>query len=110
MRNLDGTSILYRSKHRGKINIQYIMNLINIQLGIKAWSNQTYIDFLDICHCYPERILPARMIPELIFIRDRNNTTVSIHMTNIFDTDYELIQDFPMPGRSWQFTLTKTLN
>ena len=33
-----------------------------------------------------------------------------MNITNLFDTEYELIQDFPMPGRNWQLSLTKILN
>ena len=57
----------------------------------------------------PEETLPERIIPELILSREVNEFKGSLHITNLFDTKYELIQDFPMPGRAWQFTLTKTL-
>ena len=100
--------ILYRSKHRGQINIQYQTTLIDVQLGLQAWSKQNYIDFLNY-PIMPKETLPERIIPELILSREINYFTWSMHITNLFDTKYELIQDFPMPGRTWQFTLTKTI-
>ena len=109
MTDREGAPILYRSKHQGEINVQYKMNLLNIQLGIKAWSQQIYEDFLDECHCMPERTLPEKIVPEIILSKKVNDYNGSMHITNLFDTEYELIQDFPMPGRSWQITLTKTL-
>jgi outer membrane receptor protein involved in Fe transport len=108
MKDREGEPILYRSKHRGQINIQYQMALIDVQLGLQAWSKQNYIDFLNY-PLMPKEILPERIIPELILSREINYFTWSMHITNLFDTKYELIQDFPMPGRTWQFTLIKTL-
>ncbi len=105
-----GEPILYRSKHRGQVNIQYQMNLLDVQLGLQAWSKQLYEDFLSESHFdFPIEELSERIIPELILSKKVNGFTGSLHITNLFDTKYELIQDFPMPGRAWQFNLTKTL-
>ena len=110
MTDRGGAPILYRSKHRGQVNVRYQTALINIQLGIQAWSKQIYEDFLSGSHFdFPIRELPERIIPELILSREVNGFTGSLHITNLIDTKYELIQDFPMPGRAWQFTLTKTI-
>ena len=105
-----GEPILYRSKHRGQVNIQYQMNLLDVQLGLQAWSKQLYEDFLSESHFdFPIEELSERIIPELILSKKVNEFTGSLHITNLFDTKYELIQDFPMPGRAWQLNLTKTL-
>ena len=110
MTDRGGAPILYRSKHRGQVNVRYQTALINIQLGIQAWSKQIYEDFLSGSHFdFPIRELSERIIPELILSKKVSDFTGSVHITNLFDTKYELIQDFPMPGRAWQFTLTKTL-
>jgi len=102
--------ILYRSQHRCQINIQYQTTLLDVQLKLKAWSKQMYEDFLSENHYdFPIRELPERIIPELILSREVNRFTASLHITNLFDTEYELIQDFPMSGRAWQFNLTKIL-
>ncbi|MEC7855158.1 MAG: TonB-dependent receptor, partial [Candidatus Neomarinimicrobiota bacterium] len=110
MTDRGGAPILYRSKHRGQANVRYQTALVNIQLGIQAWSKQIYEDFLSGSHFdFPIRELSERIIPELILSKKVSDFTGSVHITNLFDTKYELIQDFPMPGRAWQFTLTKTL-
>jgi outer membrane cobalamin receptor len=89
--------ILYRSQHRCQINIQYQTTLLDVQLKLKAWSKQMYEDFLSENHYdFPIRELPERIIPELILSREVNRFTASLHITNLFDTEYELIQDFPM--------------
>ena len=110
MTDRGGAPILYRSKHRGQANVRYQTTLVDLQLGIQAWSKQIYEDFLSGSHFdFPIRELPERIIPELILSREVNGFTGSLHITNLFDTKYELIQDFPMPGRAWQLNLTKTL-
>jgi outer membrane receptor protein involved in Fe transport len=110
MTDRGGEPILYRSKHRGQINIQYQTTLIDVQLGLQAWSKQIYEDFLSGSHYdFPIREIPEQIIPELILSKEINYFTWSMHITNLFDTKYELIQDFPMPGRTWKFTLTKTI-
>ena len=111
MTDRGGEPILYRSKHRGQINIQYQTTILDLQLGLKAWSKQMYEDFLSGSHFdFPIQELPERIIPELILSREVNRFTGTLHITNLFDTDYELIQDFPMPRQAWKFTITKTLN
>ena len=110
MTDRGGAPILYRSKHRGQANVRYQTTLVDLQLGIQAWSKQIYEDFLSGSHFdFPIRELPERIIPELILSREVNEFKGSLHITNLFDTKYELIQDFPMPGRAWQFNLTKAL-
>ena len=109
-----GDPILYRSNHRIQCNVTYQSTLMKIQLGIQAWSKQNYEDFLNDNDNdpfdYPIRELPARALPELVFSKEINTLKGSIRLSNLFDTQYELIQDYPMPGRIWQATLTKILN
>ena len=116
MSDRGGDPILYRSKHRGQLYINYQNKLIKIRAGVQAWSKQNYEDFLS--HHYqlvdgkiifPFRELPERVIPELILSKEMETYTASLRISNIFDTPYELIQDYPMPGRTWKFTLTKTI-
>ena len=115
MTDLDGDPILYRSKHRGQVNVHYQMGLVHIELGIQAWSKQIYEDFLSNYQIkdgeiiFPTGELQERTIPEIVLSKTISSFTGSMHITNLFDTEYELIQDFPMPGRTWQFTLIKTI-
>ena len=116
MLDRNGNPILYRSTHRGGLHFNYYLKKIKIRLGAQGWSKQIYDDFLS--HDYqqingifvfPIRELPERIIYELILSREIDSYTGSFRVSNLFDTEYELIQDFPMPGRTWQFTLTKTI-
>lgn len=40
----------------------------------------------------------------------KNALDLRFDLTNIFDTQYEIVADYPMPGRAWKFTLTYKLN
>jgi len=125
----EGNPILYRSTHRSQIYFNYKSKTISVQLGFQGWSKQIYENFLAHNQCdqnennenndcwiqkdekiiFPIRELPARVMPELIFSKVMNTYSGSLRISNLFDTKYELIQDFPMPGRIWKFTLTKTI-
>jgi outer membrane cobalamin receptor len=35
---------------------------------------------------------------------------ISIQIENIFDMNYEVIQDYPMPGRVWKVELNRSFN
>ena len=116
MSDRGGDPILYRSKYRGKLYLNYQNKLIKIRVGVQAWSKQNYEDFLshhyqlvDEKIIFPFRELPERVIPELILSKEMGTYTASLRISNVFDTQYELIQDYPMPGRTWNFTLTKTI-
>jgi hypothetical protein len=58
---------------------------------------------------FPTKILPEQIIPELILSREIRSFDVSLKIVNIFNKKYELIQDYPMPGRCLYGTLTKTI-
>lgn len=40
----------------------------------------------------------------------RNTIDLRFDMTNILDTQYEIVGNYPMPGRAWKFTVTYKLN
>lgn len=39
-------------------------------------------------------------------LKRRNVLDLRFDLTNIFDTQYEIVASYPMPGRGWSFTLT----
>ena len=98
------------------------MKTINIKLGAQAWSKQIYEDFLcdkekdENCKTesnnkmnFPIRELPKRLILETIISHSIKSFKYTFHISNLLDTRYELIQDYPMPGRNYKLTLTKTI-
>ena len=111
-----GDPILYRSRHRGQLYAYFSSHILDVRLGVQGWTEQAYEDFLS--HDYqfingkivfPLRKLPTTIISDLILSREIGMYRGSLRISNLFHMEYELIQDFPMPGRAWQFTLTKTL-
>lgn len=46
----------------------------------------------------------------LSFKIKRNTIDLRFDMTNILDTQYEIVGNYPMPGRAWKFTLTYKYN
>jgi outer membrane cobalamin receptor len=116
MSDRSGDPILYRSRHRGQLYADFSSNMLDVRLGVQGWSEQTYEDFLSHDRkfingkiIFPLRTLPTTMISDLILSREIGMYKGSLRISNLFDTQYELIQGFPMPGCAWKLTLTKTL-
>ena len=116
MKDRGGDPILYRSKHKGQISMSLKSNLADIRFSTRIWSDQQYDDFLS--HDYvvegdkiifPVETLPAQAIPEIILSKQIKSYKVSFKISNLLDAEYALIQDYPMPGRTWLVTLTKSL-
>ena len=91
-------------------------NLADIRFSTRIWSDQQYDDFLS--HDYvvvgdkiifPLETLSAQAIPEIMFSKQIKSYKASFKISNLLDTKYALIQDYPMPGRTWHVTLTKSL-
>ena len=116
MKDHSGDPILYRSKHKGQISISLKSDLADLRFSTRIWSDQQYDDFLS--HDYvvvgdkiifPLETLPAQAIPEMIVSKQIKSYKASFKISNLLDTKYALIQDYPMPGRTWHVTLTKSL-
>jgi len=116
MEDKEEIPVLYRSKHRAQLSVEFKSKLVNCLFTANYWSEQFYEDFLS--HEYsmdgdkvifPTKILPEQIIPELILSREIRSFDVSLKIVNIFNKKYELIQDYPMPGRCLYGTLTKTI-
>jgi len=116
MEDRGGDPILYRSKHKGQISISLKSNLADLRFSTRIWSKQQYDDFLS--HDYvvdedkiifPLGRLPAQAIPEMVVSKQIKSYRVSFKISNLLDTKYTLIQDYPMPGRAWHGALTKSL-
>lgn len=116
MKDREGIPVLYRSKHQANISFSIRTKLVNCLLSNHYWSEQYYEDFLS--HDYdligdkvvfPVQILPEQFIQELIFSRKIDSYDLSLKISNLFNKDYELIQDYPMPRRALHGTITKTI-
>ena len=79
-------------------------------------SEQDYQDFLSDEREYEgsEIIFPIEQLDSLVlfnFISSyefSDNDKISFKVSNLFDKQYELIQDFPMPGRTFSIMFDRT--
>ena len=117
MKNITGdTPLLYRPKH--KLNGTLAFNQKNLLVSISGRfvSRQRYEDFL--AHDYElidnRVIFPLKWMPSL-FLANSNfsykfrSVMFSVKIENIFDSEYQLIQDYPMQGRTWIFSISNKL-
>ena len=112
MKDLEGSKVLYRSKHKAQIYLVLNFELFNFKIGANGQSLQYYEDFLeefDYSLGFPIKKLPSRIIPELIVETKFKSFSGSFRINNLLDQKYSLIQDYTMPGRTWQFSLSKKI-
>ena len=100
--------ILYRPKHKFISSIKHKSKNISNIISMRYQSKQDYQDFLSDDREYEgsEIKFPIEQLDSLILFNYigtyelNNNHKVSLKISNLFDKQYELIQDFPMPGRT----------
>ena len=100
--------ILYRPKHKFISSIKHKSKNISNIISMRYQSKQDYQDFLSDDREYEgsEIKFPIEQLDSLILFNYigtyelNNNDKVSLKISNLFDKQYELIQDFPMPGRT----------
>ncbi len=106
MNNVD--PILYRPKHKFISSIKHKSKNISNIISMRYQSKQDYQDFLSDDREYEgsEIKFPIEQLDSLILFNYigtyelNNNDKMSLKISNLFDKQYELIQDFPMPGRT----------
>ncbi len=104
--------ILYRPKHKIASKIMYQKNKMNHTLSFNFQSEQDYQDFLsdDYQFIDSEIRFPLEKLDSLLLVNytgsyQFNDIDFSLKVSNILDVEYELIQDYPMPGRVISFSL-----
>ena len=108
--------ILYRSRHKVKVGIDKDVRKINIGLSFNYKSPQQYENFLSSDHPIIDNIVrfPIETIPEVSLFnlnvsKKFLKIEIALNINNIFNKDYVLIQNYPMPGRTWQINLSKII-
>jgi outer membrane receptor for ferrienterochelin and colicins len=98
--------ILYRPKHKLVSSIKHTKGKISNIVSMRYQSKQDYQDFLSDEREYegseirfPIEQLDALMLFNYIGSYQLLDSKISFKVSNIFDVDYQLIQDYPMPGR-----------
>ena len=100
--------ILYRPKHKFISSIKHKSKNISNIISMRYQSKQDYQDFLSDDREYEgsEIKFPIEQLDSLFLFNYigtyelNNNHKVSLKISNLFYKQYELIQDFPMPGRT----------
>ena len=100
--------ILYRPKHKFISSIKHKSKNISNIISMRYQSKQDYQNFLSDEREYEgsEIKFTIEQLNSLILFNYigtyelNNNHKVSLKISNLFDKQYELIQDFPMPGRT----------
>ncbi len=100
--------ILYRPRHKIVTSFKHKKDKISHNILIKYQSEQDYQDFLSDDREYEgsEIRFPIKQLENLLLVNyigsyQMKNGELSLKFSNIFDKKYELIQDFPMPGRTF---------
>ena len=100
--------ILYRPNHKFISSIKHKSENISHIISMRYQSEQDYQDFLSDDREYEgsEIKFPIEQLDSLILFNYigsyelKNSNKISLKISNLFDKEYELIQDFPMPGRT----------
>ena len=112
MNDIDGTDILYRSKYTGNLSLQYSFDSLDLALQANGQSKQLYEDFLEPFESgvgFPIKVLPQIILPDLIISKKTKLFNYKIKVTNIFNQEYELIQNYTMPTQTYKITINKTI-
>ena len=98
--------ILYRPEHKLGTGITQKKGKISNTISMRYQSSQKYQDFLSDDRDYQgdEISFPIERLESLLLFNyigsyENENSKISLKVSNIFDVEYELIQDYPMPGR-----------
>ena len=107
--------ILYRPNHKFVSSIKYKSENISHIISMRYQSEQDYQDFLSDEREYEgsEIKFPIEQLDSLVLFnyvgsyKLNNKDKISLKISNLFDKQYELIQDFPMPGRTLNIMLER---
>ena len=104
MNDLD--PMFYRPKHKIVAKASLEQRLIRHSFLIKYQSEQDYQDFLSDDYDFsgneikfPVNQLDGLLLADYVAMFKFKTMDLSLKIANIFDVEYELIQDYPMPGR-----------
>lgn len=102
--NLEESSrLLYRPEYKGGASI--ILHGEHLELAVHAYgvTDRAYDDFLaaEVTEI-PRRTLDPYLLVDIDLVWKTPWAFVAaVHVRNLMDTPYEIIQDYPPPGREW---------
>lgn len=97
----DGNQLIYMPPHQLKMNVSYSSDSWSIGIHHRMIS-KSFADPLN------EQIVPAYQIGTYsinkTWLLKKNEIQTGLKIDNIWDEDYEVILNYPMPGRTIHFT------
>ena len=112
----DVDSVLYRPKHKLVSSIKHTKRKMSNIISMTYQSEQDYQDFLSDDREYvgseikfPIKKLDSLLLFNYITSYEFVDSKISLKISNVFDVEYQLIQDYPMPGRLVSLTYEKSI-
>ncbi len=105
--------LLYRPAHKLNGTGSLRRGRFSISLTGRYVSRQKYEDFLSHNYSFdndrvvfPLQWLPPRFLAHANLSYRFNPIEIFLKVENLFNADYQLIQNYPMPGRIWMLTFS----
>lgn len=105
--------LLYRPAHKLNGTGSLRRGRFSISLTGRYVSRQKYEDFLSRNYSFdnervvfPLQWLSPRFLADANLSYRFNSMEIFLKVENLFNTDYQLIQNYPMPGRIWMLTFS----
>ena len=103
----DLDQMFYRPKHKIVAKSSFDQRLVRHSFLVKYQTEQDYQDFLSDDYDFmgseikfPVNQLDALLLADYVALFKFDDMDLSIKVSNIFDVEYQLIQNYPMPGRT----------
>ena len=117
MENINSdTPLLYRPKHKIRFTTIQKTSFVDILFSIKYTSSQLYEDFLSNDHPIVDNIVifPLETLPQTIITNASITKTIDTYdfifkIKNLFDSQYVMIQHYPMPGRNFEISINRKI-
>lgn len=110
-------TILYRPAHKASMTLFTDLSFATVTLTGRYTASQYYEDFLSSDYStdadnrirFPLKTLPQKLIINGSLQRDLGRISLSLNIQNLFHQDYMMIQDYPMPGRTWIVSISTNI-
>jgi len=96
--------IPYIPKHKSSISIQYINKNLNLNFTSNYYDRRFITEDNDVLFSL-EPVFISNFSTTYDFSLFNLNLSAQILIQNLFNTSYQLIQSFPMPGREYRLTI-----
>ena len=109
-------ALLYRPEHKIRFTLLQKTPIVDLHFSSRYTSTQLFEDFLSDDHpiedntvIFPLEVLPETIITNLSISRAIMEYDLKLKINNLFNIHYVMIQYYPMPGRNFEISITKTI-